>query len=112
MALRSRFETIHVSGALAASTTVIVSAVALQFAAIYKLIVTTSGTATLIIQDTANNVLSQTFSFGTSGGSITLDIPINNEPWWMSGNGITAGLGLQYVVTGTVNHDTWYLQRP
>lgn len=109
MSLKSRLDTTHAIVAAAAGTTAVVSAVAGQRAGIYKMIVNTSTTATFVIQDTANTALSQTFSFGANGGTFTLDIPINLEPWWQSGN----GLGLQFVVTGaTVNVDVWYLQTP
>lgn len=112
MSLRFRSETKHaVATGLGAGTTVIVPAVTQQFVGIYKLIVTCSATATLQIQDTGSNALSQTFSFGANGGTITLDIPINTEPWWISGNNITPGLGIQFVVTGTINYDMWYLQQ-
>jgi hypothetical protein len=109
MSLRSRSETTHVIISAAAGTTAVVAAVTGQRVGIYKMIVTVASTATLAIQDTAGGALSQTFGFGTSGGSITIDIPINNESWFQSG----LNLGIQFVVTGaTVSADVWYLQGP
>jgi hypothetical protein len=109
MSLRSRSEALHKTAAITAGTTVIVSAITQQVVNIYKLIVTCSATATFQIQDTANTVLSQNFSFGANGGSIVLDIPINLEPWW----GTNPGLGIQFVTTGgTINYDVWYVQSP
>jgi hypothetical protein len=115
MSLRSQSETKHAVISAAAGTTTVVAAptgsaginAGVLTTRIYKIIVTVGTTATLQIQDTANNVLSQTFSFGANGGSITLDIPINGEFWW----GGAAGTGLQFVVTGaTVSADIWYIQ--
>lgn len=106
MALRSRSETSHVVVSAPAGTTGVVPASGASYTGIYKIIVTCSATATLQIQDTASNVLSQTFSFGANGGSLALDIPINGEPWWQA-----VAAGIQFVVTGaTISADVWYKQ--
>jgi hypothetical protein len=93
-----------------ATTTVVIAAVAQKRAGIYRMILTVAGAQTIVIQDTASTVLSQTFQFGANGGSITLDIPINGDPWWNSG----IGLGIQFVTStaAQTSADVWYMVGP
>jgi hypothetical protein len=94
----------------AATTTIVITAVVGKRAGIYRMILTCAAAQTLVIQDTASGVLSQTFQFGANGGSITLDIPINGDPWWNS----ALGLGIQFVTTtaAQTSADIWYMQGP
>ena len=77
---------------------------------IFRMILTTSGAVTITIQYTASNALSEPFAFGASGGSITLDTPVNGDAWWYSALGL--GLQLNASATVQVSADIWYLQRP
>jgi hypothetical protein len=91
-------------------TVVAIAAVASQSAAIYRMILTCAGACSVTLQDTTGVALSQVFAFGASGGSITLDIPVNGDPWWQS----VAGRGIQINQSAAVqvSADIWFLQRP
>jgi hypothetical protein len=91
------------------ASTVAIPAVASQSAAIYRMILTCAAACNVTIQDTTAVALSQVFAFGASGGSITLDIPVNGDPWWQS----VAGRGIQINQSAAVqvSADIWYLQR-
>lgn len=95
----------------AGGTLPIATGVAGQLARIYRMILTTNGAVTVTIQDTGPNALSQPFTFGASGGSITVDIPINGDPWWQA---TAAGLGLQFNASAAVqvSADVWYMISP
>jgi hypothetical protein len=93
----------------ASGVTAAIPAVAGQTAAIYRMILTCVGASNVTIQDTTAVALSQAFAFSASGGSITIDIPINGDPWWQS----VAGRGISINSSGAVqvSADIWYLQR-
>ena len=92
------------------ASTTFVPAVAGSSVALYRMILTCAAACNVTIQDTTAVALSQVFAFGASGGSITLDIPINGDPWWQS----VAGRGMQVNQNAAVqvSADFWYLQRP
>ena len=111
MSLRSVSECSHVIISSAAGGTIpIVAAVTSprQSVALYRMILTVASAVTVTLQDTNGGALSQPFAFGSSGGSITLDTPINWDPWWVS----ALGLGMQFNASGMVqvSADIWYLQ--
>jgi len=105
-------ECLHVivSNGGAAGVTAAVAAVATQSVGIFRMILTCNGASTVTIQDTTSVALSQGFAFGASGGSVTLDVPINGDAWWQS----VAGRGIQINSSAAVqvSADLWYLQRP
>ena len=106
MSLRTNSETVHTIVSGSASPLAVTSGVTGQRQAIYKMILTTAGAVTVTIQDTTGVALSQGFAFGTNGGSITIDIPINNEPWFgptVAGRGLQLGLSAAV----TVSADVW-----
>ena len=111
MSLRTFSETSHaiISNGGASGTTAIVAASGTTRCSIYKMILTTAGAVSVTIQDTTAVALSQVFAFGANGGSITIDIPINNEPWF---GPTVAGRGLQFNISAAVqvSADVWYLQ--
>lgn len=111
MSLRPRSEAIHIFANVGASgVTALVPAVAGQLVRVYRLIVTSgfAGTNGITLQDTSNNALSQTFNL-IQGGSIVLDTPINEDPWWVS----SLGTGIQWNTTQQpYSYDLWYLQGP
>jgi hypothetical protein len=114
MSLRTTAECAHAFGNQATSggtTWTVVTAVAMRRVYVYRLIITLGSTAsTVTLQDTASNALSQAFNM-TGNGSITLDTPINFDPWWQT----ALGLGLQFVASSnstTVSYDVWYLLAP
>jgi hypothetical protein len=109
MSLRPIPECQHVIvNSAAGGTLAAVAAVANQGVGIYRMILTVPSTITVTIQDTGSNALSQPFAFGASGGSITLDTPINGDPWWNSKVGL--GIQLNASTTVQVSADIWYLQ--
>ena len=108
MSLRQGQECSHILLNSSAGTTAAVAAVATQRVHIFKMILTISTPAvTIIIQDTGGAALSQTFQLAING-SITIDVPHNNEPWWSTGT----GLGVQFVQSGTTPYglDLWFIQ--
>lgn len=85
---------------------VIVPAIAGQRVGIYRAIIQASGASTMVVQDTAGGVLSATYTF-TAAQFLILDVPINMDPWWQSGQ----GLGIQLLVgVATINADFGFLQ--
>jgi hypothetical protein len=108
MSLRTSAECAHVFGSSSSATIALVSAVAVKRVYVYRLIVTLASPAvTVTLQDTANAALSQPFQLAANS-SITLDTPINGDPWWQSGT----GLGVQFAQSGTtvIGFDVWFLQ--
>jgi hypothetical protein len=108
MSLRQGQECSHVIVNSSAGTTPVVAAVATLRVYIYKMILTIGTPAiTMTIQDTAGVALTQAFQLA-AGGSVTIDVPNNQEPWWNS----NTGLGIQFVQSGTTPYglDLWYVQ--
>jgi hypothetical protein len=104
-------ETAHaIVSSAAGGTLPVVSALANNRSAIYKLILVTSGAVTVTIQDTNSVALSAPYAFGTSGGTLVVDTQINGDPWWITGIG--AGLQLNASAAVNVAADIYYLQRP
>lgn len=111
MPLRYLSDAAHVIvNSAAGGTLPIVAAVAGVRSNLYRLILTVPAAVTVTLQDTSGAALSQPFAFGTSGGSITLDVPINGDPWWTA----PLGRGLQFNASAAVqvSADVWYLQTP
>jgi hypothetical protein len=86
---------------------------------VYRLLITTSITATFQLQDTQSNNMSQAFQLGATGG-IALDVPFNYDPWWFTGQGLSGapligqGYGINFIVTGspTLGWDIWWDAHP
>jgi hypothetical protein len=108
---------------------------------VYRLLITagtvTTPPATLKLQDTSANDMSQAFQL-TSEGGIALDVPFNLDPWWFTGQaliqgaataqqgGLTGaaltgnivqgqGLGINFIVTGApsaLGWDIWWDAHP
>jgi len=114
MSLRLRSEAVHAFGAGGAGTTAIVSAVAGQIVKVYRMIVVNGAAGqTITLQDTINTAISQGFLL-LANGTITLDTPINGDPWFFSGdrgnNPIIPGLGIQWNGSAAFSFDLWFLQ--
>lgn len=94
----------------AGGTLAIVAAVASQRVGVYRLVLVVPAAVTVTFQDTAGGALSAPYAFGTTGGSLTLDTPVNGDPWYQSG----VGLGLQLLVSAAVqvSADVYTLQGP
>ena len=110
MSLRRGTETTHIFGNASTGTIALVSAVANQRVYLYRMIVTiTTPSISLVLQDTSGAPLSQNFQLAVQG-AIVLDVSNNYDPWWIS----NAGLGMQFVQSGTTNvsYDVWYIQGP
>jgi hypothetical protein len=126
--LRSISSCLHVFGSSAAATVSLatggtgvstgatcspINAVANQRVSIYRLILTIGTPAvTVTLQDTAGTALSQPFQLAANG-AVTLDIPINGDPWWTN-TATAAGLGIQLSQSGTttIGYDIYYMQGP
>ena len=109
MSLRPIPECQHVIvNSAAGGTLAAVVAVANQGVGIYRMILTVPSAVIVTVQDTSGNALSQPFAFGSSGGSVTIDTPINGDPWWNSVVG--RGIQLNASTTVQVSADIWYLQ--
>ena len=109
MPLRSISECAHAIISSAAGGTIpAIPAVAGNSVNLYRMLLTIAGAASVAIQDTNGNNLSQAFTFPASGGAITLDTQINGDPWFSA----SMGLGMQLLVSAAVqiNVDIWYLQ--
>ena len=94
----------------AGGTVVFAPAVAQQRVGVYRLLLITNAAVTVTFQDTSGAALSAPYTFGTNGGSITLDIPINGDMWWLS----SLGLGMQLVISAAVqvSADVYWMQGP
>jgi len=109
--LRFRPETTLISSGgtpYVAGTTILVPTnqlTGIQRVGVYKAIIQAiSAQATIQFQDTSNNSLSSVFTLAILG-FLTIDVPINGDPWWQT---TVAGRGLQLVTTGgTVAADVW-----
>ena len=109
MTLRSVPECSHVIVDSAAGGTIpVIAAVSGLGVNIYRLILTVPSAVDVEIQDTAGNSLSQNFAFGSSGGSITVDTPINGDPWWSAATGL--GIQLDASAAVLVSADIYYIQ--
>ena len=110
MSLRTRFETQHtIINALGAGNATIASAVPGQQVSIYKVIIENTGAAAtnVTFQDSAGAPISATYTMGVNG-FIILDVPINNEPWFVTGSGL--GARLNSSAAGPVQADIYWLQ--
>jgi hypothetical protein len=109
MSLRTVSECQHVIvNSAAGGTLAIVAAVAGQGVNVYRMILTTATTVTVTLQDTSGNALSQPFAFGANGGAVTIDDPMNGDPWWSS----VTGRGIQFNASTNVqvSADVWFIQ--
>jgi outer membrane usher protein FimD/PapC len=79
--------------------------VGIQRVGVFRLIIVAVAATTIQFQDTGGNILSAQYPLGING-ALTLDTPINGDPWWAT---TAAGLGLQLLLTGTgpVAADIW-----
>lgn len=119
MSLRGRSEAIHLFGNVAgAGPTTILAGVAGQIIRVYRLIIVNGAAGqTITLQDTASGgtAVSEGFLL-LANGTVTLDTPINGDPWFFSGdrgNAATVlGLGLQWSNTAAFGYDIWVLQGP
>ena len=110
MSLRTVPEALHVIINGTGGTIAAVAAVALQRVGIYRMILVIGSPAVSVtIQDTAGGALSAPYPLAANG-SITIDTPINGDPWWQS----SIGLGIQIFQSGTtqISADLFYLQGP
>ena len=117
MSLRLRTEAQHVFANVAgAGPTAILAAVAGQIVKVYRMIVVNGAAGqTITLQDTSNTAISQGFLL-LANGTITIDTPINGDPWFFSGDRgaspIVPGLGIQWSNSAAFGYDLWYLQGP
>ena len=111
MSLKDFSEALHVFSPTNSATTpqVALTAIPFQRVKVYRLILTLAGTAgTVQLQDTNAVALSHAFQLGITGG-ISLDVPFNYDPWWVT----VPSVGFQFAITGggTLGWDLWYLQK-
>jgi hypothetical protein len=110
--LFSTFATPQVAG-----TRVLVTAaqvIGIQRVGVYRMILVANAASTFAFQDTLGNPISATYSLTAAGSTVTLDTPINGDPWWQTGPNFATpnyplGVGLQIVIggTGPVAFDIW-----
>jgi hypothetical protein len=118
--LRFRTEATLISSygtALAVGTTILVPTtqiVGFQRIGVYRMVLVANAASTFQFQDTAGNPISALYSLTAAGSTVTLDTPINGDPWWMTGPTLAKptyplGVGLQLVIggTGPVAADIW-----
>src|SRR6266853_1994716 len=86
----------------------------IQRVGVYRMILVANAASTFAFQDTAGNPISATYSLTAAGSTVTLDTPINGDPWWQTGPNFATpnyplGVGLQLVIggTGPVAYDVW-----
>jgi hypothetical protein len=101
----------------AAGTTVLLAAnkvLASQRVGVYRMILVANATSTFQFQDTSGNAISAQYSLTSAGSTVTLDTPVNGDPWWQTGPSLAfpsnpLGVGLQLVIggTGPVAADVW-----
>lgn len=120
MSLRYGSEAQHTFGTTATAATVnALAAVTGKRLFVYRLLITTSIAATLKLQDTNSNDMSQAFQLAATGG-VALDVPFNYDPWWFTGQGLAGaplagvGAGINFIVTGspTLGWDIWWDAHP
>ena len=80
--------------------------VGIQRVGVYRMIMVAEAQTNFQFQDTAGNPISARYNLSAAGSTVTLDTPINGDPWWQT---TVAGRGLQLVLTGTgpVDADIW-----
>lgn len=121
MGLRFRSEAQLFSSAgtpFAVGTTVIVAAsliTQIKRVCVYRMVMVANAASTFQFQDTNGNAISALYSLTAAGSTVTLDTPINGDPWWSTGPSVMfpsnpLGVGLQLVIggTGPVAADIWY----
>ena len=113
MSLRTGSECLHTFSTVASSLGTVVFnilAVPNQKIYLYRMIITIGSPAvTVQLTDFPAGPLSQPFNLGANG-AITLDTPINFDPWYATVPG--SGVGLVQSGTTPIAWDIWYLQGP
>jgi hypothetical protein len=106
---QTEFQHVVINSA-AGGTLAIVSALAQNYCAIYRLLLQAGGTTVITIQDTGANALSAPYSFA-QGSVLLLDEQVNGDPWFQ-GSAVGLGLQLNVSIAVQVSGDIWFLQRP
>src|SRR5262245_4804694 len=101
-----------------ATTTVLVTAAQLPQAfyrvGVFRMVLVARAAASSFqFKDSAGNNISAIYTLTGAGSTVTLDTPINGDPWWMTGPNFTSpnnpvGVGLSLAIgTGIVDGDIW-----
>ena len=108
MSLRSTSECLHTFGNAATATIAVLPAVAGKRIAVYRMVLSNAAAATVTLQDTGANALSQQFQLPAGAVPTVMETQQNGDYWFVT---TAVGLGLQFVQGGTVNigWDVWYM---
>jgi hypothetical protein len=105
------------AGFPATTTTVLVAAalvLPIQRVGVFRMVLVARGASTFQFKDTAGNNISALYTLTAAGSTVTLDTPINGDPWWMTGPNFTSannpiGVGLSLAVgAAIVDADIWF----
>lgn len=88
-----------------ATTTALVTATASQFTRVYRMILTCTGTNTLVFKS-ASTAITQVFTFPSTGGTLTLDF--SGYSWFSTL--ANEALNLTTTTTATVTMDLYYIK--
>jgi hypothetical protein len=78
------------------------------------MILVARGASSFQFEDTAGNDISAVYTLTAAGSTVTLDTPINGDPWWMTGPNFMSptnpiGVGLSITVgAAIVDVDIWF----
>ena len=105
------------AGFPASTTTILVPASAvlgIQRVGVFRMILVARAASSFQFEDTLGNDISAVYQLAGAGSAVTLDTPINGDPWWMTGPSFTSpnnpiGVGLSLTVGGgIVDADIWF----
>jgi hypothetical protein len=107
------------AGLTGSATTAIVTAAQLPLTlnrvGVFRMILVARAAASSFqFKDSAGNIIGAIYTLTAAGSTVTLDTPINGDPWWMTGPSFTfpnnpLGVGLSIAIgTGVVDADIWW----
>ena len=106
------------AGFPATTTTVLVAATLLPLTfnrvGVFRMVLVARGASSFQFKDTAGNNIGALYTLTAAGSTVTLDTPINGDPWWMTGPNFTSpnnpvGVGLSLAVgAAIVDADIWF----
>ena len=86
----------------------------IQRIGVFRMVLVARGASSFQFKDTSGNNISALYTLTAAGSTVTLDTPINGDPWWMTGpnftspnNPIRVGLSMA-VGAAIVNADIWF----
>jgi hypothetical protein len=106
------------AGVAATTTTAIVAAAGVpqgfSRVGVFRMVLVARGASTFQFKDSAGNIISAIYTLTAAGSTVTLDTPINGDPWWITGPTFAfpnnpVGVGLSIAIgAAIVDADIWF----